>query len=122
MTHLSVTETEVTARHSALCQQHPCALHLDGAAVRGGIARRRQALLNLEMAMVASCEADAARGRPQFVRMDDRGTWDRATWNRYLAAATRVEPQFGPPMHRLLRDIDRLQRLLSLITAMEAQT
>ena len=72
--------------------------------------------------MVAACEADAARGRPPGVRMDDRGTWDRATWNRYLAAATRMEPQFGPPMHRLLRDIDRLQRLLSLITALEAQT
>jgi hypothetical protein len=46
--------------------------------------------------------------------MDDRGTWDRATWQRYLDAAARLEPQYGPAMRRLLQEIDQLNRLMAL--------
>ena len=42
--------------------------------------------------MAASCEAAAARGAPRAIRVDDRGTWDRAMWQRYLDAAARLEP------------------------------
>ena len=35
-------------------------------------------------------------------------------WQRYLAAATQIEPDFMPEMLRLLSEIDRLQRLLML--------
>jgi hypothetical protein len=34
-------------------------------------------------------------------------------WRRYLDAAARLEPHYGPPMRRL-QEIDRLQRLLDL--------
>ncbi len=92
--------------------------HLDGKGLRNGIAMRRQSLLDLEVAMVAACEAEAARGRTHGVRMDDRKTWDHATWTRYLAAAARLETNYGPPM-RLLREIDQLERVLALPLAME---
>jgi hypothetical protein len=48
------------------------------------------------------------------VRIDDRATWDRPTWQRYLDAATRLEPDYGPPMRRLLQEIDQLTRLIDL--------
>ena len=46
--------------------------------------------------------------------MRHRETWDRPTWNRYLAAAAALEGQYGPPMRRLLREIDQLERVLAL--------
>jgi hypothetical protein len=64
--------------------------------------------------MVAACERAAARGRAGGVCIDDRATWDRATWRRYLDAATRLEPAYGPPMRRLLQEIDQLKRLMAL--------
>jgi hypothetical protein len=68
----------------------------------------------LETAWVAASEVEAARGRSRDVRMDDRGTWDRATWARYLAAAAAHEPAFMPKIKRLLCEIDRLERALAL--------
>lgn len=122
MTHLNPGGAGTTAPPSMLSRPRGPEHHLDAEGLRLGITRRRRTLLELEMAMVAACEADAARGRAPSVRMDDRETWDRATWNRYLAAATRVEPEFGPPMQRLVREIDQLQRVLALATAMETAT
>ena len=95
-------------------QVHP---HLDRDRLRAGIARRRQALANLEAALVAACEQAAARGAAGFVRMDDRETWDHAMWQRYLNAAARLEPDFGPRMRRLLLEIDQLTRLMALPVA-----
>ena len=46
--------------------------------------------------------------------MDDRETWDRASWRRTLDAATRLEPAYGPPTRRLLQEIDQLNRLMAL--------
>ena len=97
---------------------HPSRLDLQG--LRAGIAERRRQLLDLELAMVAECEAQAARGRAPAVQMHDRETWDRATWDRYLAAAAALEDQYGPPMRRLLREIDQLERLLALPFASDA--
>lgn len=91
--------------------------HLDRDCLRAGIARRRQALAGLEAAMVAACEKAAARGAAGFVRIDDRETWDRAMWQRYLDAAARLEPDFGPRMRRLLQEIDQLTRLMALPVA-----
>lgn len=82
--------------------------------LRDGIADRRRRLLDLELAMVAACEAEAARGRSPGVWMHDRGTWDQPTWHRYLAAAAAVEHEFGPPMRQLHREIDQLERVLAL--------
>lgn len=82
--------------------------------LRDGIADRCRRLLDLELAMVAACEAQAARGRSPGVRMHDRETWDQPTWQRYLAAAAAVEHEFGPPMRRLHGEIDQLERVLAL--------
>jgi hypothetical protein len=45
--------------------------------------------------VVAACESAAARGAARSVRIDDRATWNRATWDRYLAEATRLEPDYS---------------------------
>lgn len=50
---------------------------------------------------------------------DDCETWDKAAWQRYLEAAARLEPDYLPQMRRLLRDIDRFERLLTLPMAAE---
>src|SRR4051794_37905432 len=92
----------------------PAERHLDGRRLREGIADRRRQLLDLEIAMVAACEAGAAHGRAPGAPIEDRETWDRATWTRYLAAAARLESHYGPPMRRLLVELDQLTRLTEL--------
>jgi hypothetical protein len=96
----------------ATSRAHPPRLDLQS--LRAGIDERRRKLLDLELAMVAKCEAQAARGRASTVQMRGRETWDRPTWNRYIAAAAALEGQYGPPMRRLLREIDQLERVLAL--------
>ena len=95
-------------------RQPASAPHLDRNHLVSGIVSRRRRLADLEAAMAASCEAAAARVAPRGIRVDDRATWDRAMWQRYLDAAARLEPDYGPLMRRLLQEIDRLQRLLDL--------
>ncbi len=94
--------------------QPASARHLNRNHLVSGIASRSRHLADLEAAMAASCEAAAARGAPRGIRVDDRATWDRAMWQRYLDTAARLEPDYGPLMRRLLQEIDRLQRLLDL--------
>jgi hypothetical protein len=101
-------------RKSLTPGQPASAPHLDRSHLATGITSRRRRLADLEAAMAASCEAAAVRGAPRVIRVDDRGTWDRAMWQRYLDAAARLEPDYGPLMRRLLQEIDRLQRLLDL--------
>jgi hypothetical protein len=87
---------------------------LDRSILRRGIAARRHLLTELETSMVDACERAAVRGACRNVRMDDYKTWDKATWHRYLEAVARLEPDYMPQMRRLLRDIDRFERLLAL--------
>jgi len=68
---------------------------------------RRKRLAELEAQMVDACDAAAAGP-------GDRRCWDRAAWQRYLDAATRLEGSYGPRMRRLRDDIARLDRLLDL--------
>jgi hypothetical protein len=49
--------------------------------------------------------------------IDDRATWDRAAWNRYITAATQLEPDFMPEMLGLIREIERLERLVAIPAA-----
>ena len=93
--------------------------HLDRNILRHGIAARRHRLAELETSMVEACERAAMRGACRNVRMDDCKTWDKAAWQRYLEAAARLEPDYLPRMRRLLRDIDRFERLLTLPMAGE---
>jgi len=93
---------------------------LDRNILRHGIGARRCRLAELEAAMVNACERAAARGASRSVRIGDQKTWDKAAWQRYLDEAARLEPYYMPEMRRLLQDIDRFERLLTLPIATEA--
>lgn len=95
----------------ALCRAHPSFSRLY---LQQAIADRRARYAALEAALVAACEREAAHGADRTAHLGDRGTWDRAMWDRYLAAAVRREPDFMPAMWRLLDEIGRLERLLAL--------
>ena len=121
MTHLSPGDPEPTTPSSLLSpsptnSQPPRAIHcgLDREHLGAPIAERRRTLAELETALVAVCERAAARHAAPSVYIANRETWDKATWNRYLAAATRFEPDYMPPMRRLLSEIERLERLMTL--------
>ena len=111
MSHLDPDRAGFAVRPPMLDHPNSC---LGLKQLRDGIADRRRRLLDLELAMVATCEAQAARGRSPGVQMHDRETWDQPTWHRYLAAAAAVEQEFGPPMRQLHREIDQLERILAL--------
>ena len=104
------------ASHPPTCLRpsSPVTPRLDHDKIRNRIAQHRARLAELEGALVAACEAAAARHRASAVRVEDRATWDRPMWQRYLDAATVLEPEYGPQIRHLLRDIDRLERLLAL--------
>jgi hypothetical protein len=93
--------------------------HLDRNILLHGIAAHRCRLAELETSMEDACERAAVRGGCRKIRMHDHDTWDKATWHRYLEAVARLEPDYMPQMRRLLRDIDRFERLLSLPIAAE---
>lgn len=90
--------------------------HLSREMIRRAVALRRARLAELEEQMVEACDAAAGRGNPTSAP-DDRRRWDRAAWDRYLAAAARLEGNYGPRMRRLRDDIARLERLLDLPVA-----
>ena len=86
----------------------------DRSRLRSALLDKRTTITRLETAWVAAAEADAAVGRSQAVRMDNRETWDSRTWDRYLAAASKHEPDYRPRIKRLLSEIDNIEKLLSL--------
>ena len=92
----------------------------DRSQLRETIAVRRQCLAKHEADFVTACEKAVAHGAGRHIRLDDRTTWDRAAWNRYIKAATQLEPAFMPEMLRLIRDIERLERLATLPAAIQA--
>jgi len=104
MTHLS----------SAGGAASPLSARLSRQALDLQIALRRARLTELEAEMIAACEAAALGARPPASAGFDRAPWDRATWQRYLAAAMRLEATYGPRMGRLRQEIGQLERLLTL--------
>ena len=84
---------------------------LDRDRLRDAIAVRHQRLAKHEADLVAACERAVAHVAGRHIRVDDRATWDRAAWNRYVRTATRLEPEFMPAMLRLIREIERLVAL-----------
>ena len=86
--------------------------HLDRNMLLHGIAVHRRRLAEIETSMVEACERAAVRGARHKVRMHDHDTWDKATC--YLEAVARLEPDYMPQMRRLLQDIHRFERLLTL--------
>ena len=92
----------------------PFPAHLSREVLRLGVALRREVLAGLEAEMVEACETAAGSGDPRTSAPDDRASWDRGAWRRYLDAAVRLEAGYGPRMRRLREDIARLERLLDL--------
>lgn len=106
-----------TIGHAARMAAPVAPTRLDREVLRLGVALRREALARLQEEMVASCEAAAGLGDPRTCAPDDRASWDRGAWRRYLDAAVRLEGGYGPRMRRLREDIARLERLLDLPVA-----
>jgi hypothetical protein len=96
-------------------------LGIDRTRLRDALAVRRARAAVIETEWVALCERDAARGTPRGIRVDDRATWDKAMWNRYLAAAAASEPRFLPRLRRLHDEIARLEALLAPLSAHAAK-
>jgi hypothetical protein len=74
------------------------------------IGRRRAALAEI----TAACQAEAIGARSRTGASADPAGWDQATWHRDLAAAMRLEAEYGPRMRRLRQEIGQLERLMSL--------
>ena len=81
------------------------------------IASRRARLAKLEAEMIAACEAAALGPRSRTNATCEPEHWNRATWHRYLAAAMRLESDYGPRMRRLRQEIGQLERLTTLLNA-----
>jgi hypothetical protein len=75
------------------------------------ILQRRARLAELEAEMIAACEAAALGTRPRTSADFERTHRERTIWHRYLAAAMRLEPDYGP---RLCQEIGQLERLKAL--------
>jgi len=93
---------------------HPCSGH---ALLTLQIEFRRWRLAALEAEMTAACEAAALGARSRTDAACERERWNRATWRRYLAAAMRLEPTYGPRLRRLRREIGQIERLRTLLAA-----
>jgi hypothetical protein len=78
------------------------------------LSRKRAQVAQLESAWVAAAEAEVARHLSHGARVDDRATWDKTMWDRYLAAATAQEPNFKAHIMHLLDEIGSLERLLAV--------
>ena len=123
MTHLSPGGGQKLASRPTSRMRAPLPPLLgDRRRLQDALAARCAAMLRLEADWVAASEADAARGCGSHVRMDNRSTWDTATWNRYLAAAERHEPTFKPRIRQLLIEIENLEKLLAMPAAPTPKT
>lgn len=67
--------------------------------------------------MIIACKSAALGGRRPEGRISDHEGWDRATCQRYLAAAMRLEATSGPQMRCLREEIGQIERLRTLLTA-----
>ena len=113
MTHMSPTATMQRALPPASAALAFAQLG-DRSRLNAAVLNKRATIARLEAEWVAAAEADAAAGHARTVRMDDRETWDAATWNRYLTAASKHEPDYMPRIRRLLTEIDNIEKLMTL--------
>ena len=115
MTRLSPTVTARRALPPASAAPPAfTALLGDRSRLRSALQDKRATIARLEAAWVAAAEVDAIAGHTRAVRMDNRESWDRATWDRYLTAASQREPEFMPRIRRLLAEMTSIEKLLAL--------
>ena len=121
MTHVSPPAMMQRALPPASAAPTFTALLGDRRRLNAALLEKRATIARLEAEWVAAAEADAAAGHARTVRMDDRETWDRATWDSYLAAAFKHEPDYMPPIKRLLIEIENIDQLLTLLCSTKAE-
>ena len=114
MTPLSPAATMQRALSPASAALAFTALLGDRSRLNAALVDKSATIARLEAEWVAAAEADAAAGHARTVRMHDRETWDSATWNRYLTAASKHEPDYMPRIRRLLTEIDNIEKLMTL--------
>lgn len=73
------------------------------------VACLRAEIATLESDWTAEAERAAARSLGRAYALGDRETWDRTTWNRYLAAAESCEHRYLPRLRQLYADLEALQ-------------
>jgi hypothetical protein len=92
-------------------------LGIDQGRLQISIASRREQIALIEADWVAASKRIAARNACHGIRVNDRETWDRPMWDRYLAAATDIQDSYLPRLHRLYDEVARLERLLMPLPA-----
>ena len=93
---------------------------LDRDRLREAIAVRRQRLAECEADLVAACERSLAYGAGDTSASTTAQPGTVAAWSRYIGTSLRLEPEFMPEMLRLIRDIERLERLAALPATSQA--
>jgi hypothetical protein len=101
--------------HSLSLRSTPIAV--DPRRILSAIQDKRAEVANLEADWAAASERAAARSLGGLGRLGDRETWDRATWNRYLAAAAEGQDLYLPRLRRLYAEVDCLERLQNPLPA-----
>ena len=87
---------------------------MDHQIIAARIAVRRQQIILIEDRLVSACERAAGHGRRGRRPPEDRGAWDRHTWNRYFREAVVQDHELGPELRRLHGEIAVLEQLSSL--------
>lgn len=112
MTHHAPRSTMLPATTTTVRSQLP-PLVGSLAHLRTTLADKQALIRRVEADWVADAERETARHIPKHVQIDDRSTWDGATFARYMSKAERIEPSFKPRLRQLLVEVDALERLLS---------
>jgi len=87
---------------------------MDYDALTRAIALRKDEAQQIQSEIDLACENAANRHAATHPSGADRSAWTAAAWNRYVAAAVKMERLYGARLRRLYQDIQTLERLPSL--------
>jgi hypothetical protein len=90
---------------------------IDPNRIQVAVASRRAEIAALELEWTSVSERAAARSLGGADRLGERESWDRATWDRYLSAASDCQERYLPRLHRLYAEVARLERLADPLPA-----
>jgi hypothetical protein len=90
---------------------------LDPTRITAAIVNKRSQIAAIELEWTSASERAAARSLGGAARLGARGTWDRATWDRYLSAASDCQESYLPRLRRLYAEIARLEQLAVPLSA-----
>ncbi|WOJ91723.1 hypothetical protein RZS28_18520 (plasmid) [Methylocapsa polymorpha] len=87
---------------------------MDYDALTSAIAFRKAEAQQIQTAIDLVCENAANRHAATHPSGANRSAWSPPAWNRYVAAAVKMERLYGARLRRLYQDIQTLERLASL--------